>query len=816
MPTPTPTHDRKHLRRLARAQKLVSRIDHPGLDPAPLAPPDATRGGSAGSARRGAEGPLIDGALLATRLAARGPLPVDDALALAHDVLDALAAAHARGLVHGQIGPAVVRHDPARWIVGGLTDALATSSTQDEREDIRGVGVLLYHALTGAAPFQVSHEALPAQLRPTILRCLQRDPERRFGSARELAAALGVPIPLPVVRPVSRRSKSFLLAAAAAGLAVAGAGVVVSRAARRQTVATVAAPVVAPRAARTLVALAARGRADEPSTGRHAAQARAVLAALLEGADVDVVAWDPARPPEDAAALGAQAVITVGASLRGDTLALELDLADVASGARRLAMRIEAPPRPGALAVTLAPIATKLGAALSPAVKLVPPVGVDAPAWDAYLAGIEAEQAGELEAALLAHERAGTLAPPFVAPRLRLARLYAAEGREADAARVAHELLAIPGLSEETTLWARAAGGATLAERRAALGELVARRPADAALALEHATLARRLGDPAGCRTEAGRAATLDAAKAPAANALGARCALEAGDLAAAEELARTADDVAAGDLALATGRYAAAQAAYRRASDQNLPGASARTLLVEIHGTGRCRLALDSAAARSYRAEPAARPALAWSWGQAAAACGDWTQGREAADWAKKVGLSSEATEILVWLDASRGGRGVFARAKTWAADAHWTGTALERARRFGPLARAARTPAEATEALALIGAPAWSDRLLLDAAPLAAEVSRLHALAGDGAAATAACADVIGAAPAYVPGLACRARAASARGDHAAAVAALRELLDRWTGAEDENRIVRDARRDLRKELDAMHDDSLAAAAP
>ena len=49
--------------------------------------------------------PLVDGESLRARIARDGPLPVKDAARILHDVADALAYAHARGLVHRDIKP---------------------------------------------------------------------------------------------------------------------------------------------------------------------------------------------------------------------------------------------------------------------------------------------------------------------------------------------------------------------------------------------------------------------------------------------------------------------------------------------------------------------------------------------------------------------------------------------------------------------------------------------------------------------------------------------------------------------------------------
>lgn len=165
------------------------------------------------------------GAALDEFLAADPPDP-PAAIGLALQIAKGLEAAHARGVVHGALKPANVLYDaPTGQLL--LTDfgpapgppadpVYAAPEQWDARfgpigahTDVYAVGVLLFRLLTGGPPFAGGAADLmrahcdrppprPTELRPGLdprcdavcLRALAKDPEKRFGSATECAAAL--------------------------------------------------------------------------------------------------------------------------------------------------------------------------------------------------------------------------------------------------------------------------------------------------------------------------------------------------------------------------------------------------------------------------------------------------------------------------------------------------------------------------------------------------------------------------------------------------------------------------------------------------
>jgi hypothetical protein len=179
---------------------------------------------------------LVDGEDLSVRIA-RGPIPLDEALAIARPIVDALEAAHDAGIVHRDLKPANIKlrgdgsvkvldfglakagpvggtamgsaltsptiTSPAALTMGGvilgtaayMAPEQAKGRPVDKRADIWAFGCVLYEMVTGRRPFEgedvtdtiaavVSKEPdwtrVPAPLLRLIQSCLQKDPKRRL------------------------------------------------------------------------------------------------------------------------------------------------------------------------------------------------------------------------------------------------------------------------------------------------------------------------------------------------------------------------------------------------------------------------------------------------------------------------------------------------------------------------------------------------------------------------------------------------------------------------------------------------------------
>ncbi len=160
-------------------------------------------------------------------------------------VADALDYAHRLGVVHRDIKPAniilapdgtpritdfgVARLESSNLTVEGqfigtpnyMSPEQVSGAEVDGRTDIFSLGVVLFELLVGERPFagntiaEVTHKivqqsppipsqveaSVPPALNPIVLRCLEKDPDRRFSSAGQLARALEAVARIKVRRP---------------------------------------------------------------------------------------------------------------------------------------------------------------------------------------------------------------------------------------------------------------------------------------------------------------------------------------------------------------------------------------------------------------------------------------------------------------------------------------------------------------------------------------------------------------------------------------------------------------------------------------
>jgi eukaryotic-like serine/threonine-protein kinase len=222
------SNDRDRLRRLEREARLLAALNHPHI--AAIYGFEQSHGTAALILE------LVEGPTLAERLAS-GSLPIVEALTVALQVAEALAAAHEKGIIHRDLKPANVKITPngsVKVLDFGLAQALvadgtgrdlsalptltvesmregviagtpaymspeqARGNTVDRRTDIWSFGCLLYELLVGQSPFReqtvsdtiarvLSQEpdwqavpaALPQRGLELLQRCLVKDQNRR-------------------------------------------------------------------------------------------------------------------------------------------------------------------------------------------------------------------------------------------------------------------------------------------------------------------------------------------------------------------------------------------------------------------------------------------------------------------------------------------------------------------------------------------------------------------------------------------------------------------------------------------------------------
>jgi serine/threonine protein kinase len=226
--------------------------------------------------------PYIEGESLRNSLE-KGPLAVKDVVRILHDVVDALAYAHARGVIHRDIKPGNILRQGAHALVtdfgvakalnaatiSGITSAgmaigtpsymapeqLAGDPTADHRIDIYAVGLLAYELLTGESPFTGPSPAatmaaqltrvpeplyqccpdVPPPLSAIIMQCLAKEPSQRPPTAEALMTALDsittssgdIKTPAMQVLPsVAKRRRRLTIAAGLATVALGSAVVV--------------------------------------------------------------------------------------------------------------------------------------------------------------------------------------------------------------------------------------------------------------------------------------------------------------------------------------------------------------------------------------------------------------------------------------------------------------------------------------------------------------------------------------------------------------------------------------------------------------
>ena len=254
--------EREQLERMYREARLLATLNHPNVA--------AIYGIEEADGLCGLVLELIEGETLSERIG-RGAISVAEALEIGGQIAGGLHAAHAKGIIHRDLKPSNIKITPegtVKIVDFGIAKLLRTvddgqaltsismhgavigtpaymspeqarGKPVDIRTDVWALGCVLYEALAGKPAFAgesptdvivriatedpdwsripASSEAPSVELERIIRKCMQKDPQLRYQSIREIVRDLGAlhsnrrPQPRPARWQRSREEEEFVL-----------------------------------------------------------------------------------------------------------------------------------------------------------------------------------------------------------------------------------------------------------------------------------------------------------------------------------------------------------------------------------------------------------------------------------------------------------------------------------------------------------------------------------------------------------------------------------------------------------------------------